>query len=230
MILSYIRVSTVEQVEGTSPAEQERKNWAIAQLRGAKTKFDVSAYVDDGVSGSIPLAQRPEGQRLLADAKAGDVVIASKLDRLFRSAIDALTTTQDLQKRGVDVILADISVEPLSQSATAQLFFTLLAAFAQFERSKIHERTTDGRRAKKARNGHIGGLAPYGYRKVGEGKQAILEPIEEEQQVLELARTLAKQGRLSYVTRELNRRGLRTRTGREFQFIEIQRMCRGRKS
>src|SRR5215471_5783759 len=99
MIFSYTRVSTAEQAaEGsTSLAEQERRNRAIAQLRGASGSFDISVHSDAGVSGSVPLAERPAGGRMLDSAQAGDVIIAAKLDRLFRSALDALTTIKDLQ-------------------------------------------------------------------------------------------------------------------------------------
>ena len=47
---------------------------------------------DGGVSGSVPLAERPEGKRLLEAVEKGDVIITAKLDRAFRSAADALGT------------------------------------------------------------------------------------------------------------------------------------------
>jgi putative DNA-invertase from lambdoid prophage Rac len=53
------------------------------------------------VSGSVPVADRPKGGALFAALRKGDVVIAPKLDRLFRSALDALTVVEDMRKRGV---------------------------------------------------------------------------------------------------------------------------------
>jgi DNA invertase Pin-like site-specific DNA recombinase len=49
----------------------------------------LAIFVELGVSGSKPLGERPEGARLLAALKAGDVVITPKLDRMFRSALNA---------------------------------------------------------------------------------------------------------------------------------------------
>jgi len=46
------------------------------------------------------LADRPEGQRLLTALQPGDVVVAAKLDRAFRSAADALETLEELKKIG----------------------------------------------------------------------------------------------------------------------------------
>ena len=46
--------------------------------------------IEEGVSGSVPVFDRPKGGELFAKLAKGDVVIAPKLDRLFRSALDAL--------------------------------------------------------------------------------------------------------------------------------------------
>ena len=47
--------------------------------------------IEEGVSGSVPVEERPiGGQQLFAKLQRGDIVIAAKLDRLFRSPLDAL--------------------------------------------------------------------------------------------------------------------------------------------
>ena len=61
----------------------------FARIRGAD-KFGVQIYTDAGVSGATKLASRPAGAELLLAMKQGDIVIASKLDRMFRSAADAI--------------------------------------------------------------------------------------------------------------------------------------------
>src|SRR5579864_3222537 len=134
MLLAYCRVSTTEQAADgtTSLEEQERKARAVALARGVD-RFDVVIYSDPGVSGSIPLAARPEGARLLSDARPGDIIVAAKLDRLFRSASDALATVRALQDRKVDVILVDLGTDPVGASSTARLFFGMLSVFAEFE-------------------------------------------------------------------------------------------------
>lgn len=45
--------------------------------------------MEQGVSGSKPLGDLPEGAALPAILKPGDVVITPKLDRMFRSALGA---------------------------------------------------------------------------------------------------------------------------------------------
>ena len=77
--------------------------------------------VEEGVSGSIPVHERSKGGPLLAGLKKGDAVIAPKLDRLFRSALDALTVVEDLKKRGVSLHLLDLGGD-ISGNGLSKLF------------------------------------------------------------------------------------------------------------
>lgn len=231
MIYAYIRVSTLEQAgEGTtSLGEQARKCKALATAFIPSTDlFDIQVIEDRGVSGALPLGRRPEGGRMLSLLQAGDIVIASKLDRLFRSAVDALQTIDDLNKRKVGVILADFGAEPIASSPIARLFFSMLSSFAEFERHRIAERMTDGKAAKKRRGGAIGGMAPFGWRVVGSGKEAVLEKNPEEQTVLEEAVELWRKFdyRPYRATQALNERGYRTRAGKPFLHHQVERFVK----
>ena len=77
------------------------------------------------------------------------------------------------------------------------MFFGMLALVAQFERERIAERTAEGRVAKRKAGGHIGGTAPFGFRKVGEGRAARLEPVPEQQAALSTMRLLSTEGTAS---------------------------------
>jgi putative DNA-invertase from lambdoid prophage Rac len=66
-------------------------------------------FVERGVSGAKPIGQRPEGSRLLGILQPGDVVIAAKLERLFRSVLDALEVHAQFIKRGIDLHLIDLA-------------------------------------------------------------------------------------------------------------------------
>lgn len=224
MILSYTRVSTAEQASdgASSLAEQQRKNRAIADLKGID-QFSFANYEDAGVSGSIPLAQRPAGIELLKAAQPKDIIVAAKLDRLFRSARDALNTVETLRLQKIDVIVVDISTDPLAARGTGKFFLTMLAACAEFERDRIHERITDGKTAKLARGGHLGGLAPYGLKVEGSGRTAHLVKNEDEQEILEIVRSLRQHGP-SRICRALTAKGLLSRSGKPFQEVQVQRI------
>lgn len=225
MILGYARVSSLDQAKDDRSSLQTQTDVieGLAQLRGAN-KFDVQIYIDAGVSGAMKLASRPAGAKLLADMKAGDTVVASKLDRMFRSASDALVMLEEFKTRGVHLILYDMGVEPITGGGVAQLLFTILAAVADMERVRIKERTAEGRKAKKARGGAIGEV-PFGFRKVGEGRSHVLEPDEKERQAQVLMQKMWK-GQLSLrsIGKQLAADGFLSRAGTPYSPAVIARL------
>lgn len=227
MILGYARVSTAQQAgpEKTSLEEQENKIRAYAMAQGID-RFGIQMYVDAGESGAAPLDRRPEGARLLADVRPGDTVVAAKLDRLFRNAVDALTTAERWQKEGVKLVLYDISTEPVYDSPVAKMFFNILAAVASFERERIGERIQQGRAGKKAKGGHIGGRAPYGYRIDGSRATSRLVAEPAEQAVVRMIHQRAREAAsdASEIARYLNRNGVTTRSGQPWQFVQVKRV------
>lgn len=223
MIYAYTRVSTTEQAgdDKTSLAEQERRCRAAAIMRGGDV---AEVFSDPGVSGSVPLFDRPSGKRLCDTIRAGDTIIAAKMDRMFRSTRDALQSVELLQARGVGVVLVDIGADAVTESGTSKLFFSILAAVAEFERFRIAERNIEGRRGKKSRGGFIGGEAPYGYTVRGKGSSAVLVEDENEQRVVSLIANMAGDRSLRCIARELGRRGITQRGGGMFHPQTIQRI------
>jgi site-specific DNA recombinase len=63
----------------------------------------LETYKDDGVSGTIKVGERPEGSRMLADARIGkfDTVLVFRIDRLARRTSDLLNTVELLEECGV---------------------------------------------------------------------------------------------------------------------------------
>jgi site-specific DNA recombinase len=226
MILGYVRVSTDDQAkpDRASPEEQERVIRGYAMMKGVKA-FDITVFSDLGISGSVPLDRRPQGAALLATAKKGDVVVAAKLDRLFRSASDALNTAESLKRQGIDLVLTDIGNEAVTANGSAKLFFGILASIAEFERERIVERITVGKRAKVARGGCDGGQPPYGFDKVGMGRSATLRPNDREQLVLTMIHNLRKEGNSPYqIMKILKEQRVKNRGHSPFQMNQVQRL------
>ena len=185
------RVSTLDQAEGTSLDEQERKIQAIATVAGLHVD---RIFTDAGISGSVPLSERPAGGEMVALLQPGDTVVCNKIDRLFRSAADALITVKEWQESGIDLIVVAFGADPVTANGTSKLMMGILSMVAEFERDLIRERMDEGRAAKKAKGGHIGGTAPFGYRKLGEGRGAMLEPVEAEQRAIDRMVSLKAKG------------------------------------
>lgn len=228
MILGYIRVSTADQAQDdrTSLPEQENVIYGYAMTQGVD-RFGVQIYSDAGVSARTPLKNRPKGDQLLRDAQPGDTIIASKMDRIFRSARDALETVDHCKATGIKLVLFDMGIQPVTDEGMSRMFFTMLAAFAEFERARIRERMIQGKAAKVKKGGHIGGPPPYGYRVVGEGRAATLEENPAEQAIINAVRDKVHLQFFSnpVMARELNAKGLRNREGKPFAPYQVQRIA-----
>ena len=160
-VYGYARVSTVEQAEGGHSLETQRSTLGgFAQSEGMTID---RCFIDRGVSGSKPLGERKAGAELLAALAPGDVVFCAKLDRMFRSASDALTTLETFKARGVRLFLKDMGGD-VTGNGVASLVFSILAAVAQFERERIAERITENRARLRDAGRYVGGRIPFGYR------------------------------------------------------------------
>ena len=226
MILGYVRVSSADQAKDDRSSLQVQQDIieGYARTRGIN-KYGVQIFTDAGVSGATKLAMRPAGEELLKMMAPGDTVIASKLDRMFRSASDAIAMFEVFKERGVDLILFDISHEPVS-AGVGKLIMTILAAVADMERVRIKERTAEGRKAKRARGGPIGAV-PFGYRKVGDGRDARLEIDDKEMKAASMMRELFQlKIKLGYhgISKYMAEQGLVSRTGKPYTPMCIRRV------
>ena len=222
MILGYCRASTADQCNENRSSLQTQQDIieGYARTRGVD-KYGVQLFTDAGVSGATKLSFRPAGGDLLAAMSKGDTVIASKLDRMFRSASDAIDMFEVFKEKGVDLVLYDISHEPVS-AGVGKLIMTILAAVADMERIRIRERTADGRRAKKAKGGAIG-KAPFGYRKVGEGHNSMLEENPREQMAAGLMREwYQRKMSCAAISKELAAQGFLSRAGTPYDRMVVR--------
>jgi DNA invertase Pin-like site-specific DNA recombinase len=184
----YARVSTARQAEeGESLGAQERTLAGYAMMHGLVID---RMFVERGVSGSKPLCERPEGATLLAALQPGDVVVTAKLDRMFRSALDALDVLGQLQKRGISLHMIDLGGD-VTGDGISKLVFTILSAVAEAERDRIRERVATVKADQRARGRYLGGIAPFGWRVGDDGE---LAEVPEQQAAIRTMRELRQGG------------------------------------
>lgn len=169
MFAIYVRVSTDDQSDrGTIQAQIE-----FAQKYCDLHEIPISKiYQDDGVTGTLPLQDRPAGSQLLQDAKNGlyDTLLVYKLDRLGRATRVILNAIHDLEAFGVKL---KSMTEPFDTSdASGRFLLTILAGVADLERSNILERMWIGANRAAREGKWLGGIVPYGYVK---NEQGVLE-------------------------------------------------------
>lgn len=142
----YVRVSRADQ----NSALQHDQTRALVEARG----WSHRVYSDDGLSGATD--KRPAFRELMADAKHRrfDVLVVYRADRLFRSSTELVRTIDELASLGIGFLSV---TEPFdTTTSSGRLFLQLVAAFAEFERNVLRERTRDGMAAARARGKRIG--------------------------------------------------------------------------
>jgi DNA invertase Pin-like site-specific DNA recombinase len=181
-VFGYCRVSTAAQAnEGESLETQIMRIKGYAMTQGWAIA-DEDIFVERGVSGSVPLADRPEGQKLLTAVGKHDVIVTPKLDRMFRSASDALATLEVLKADSVGLVMMDLGGD-VTGNGISKLVFTILSAVAEAERDRLRERIREVKRHKAAQGDYNGGKRQYGYDIVdgklveNAGEQAILRTM-----------------------------------------------------
>lgn len=188
-IHGYCRVSTARQAEdGESLSVQRRTLEGYALMHGMP---DIEFHIERGVSGSVPFGQRPEGMLLLQSLKPGDVIIAPKLDRMFRSALDALEMLKHLKSIQVQLHLLDLGGD-VTNGGISQLIFTILAAVAEAERDRIRERIRTVKQDQAKQGAYLGGKVPFGFI-LDENRKLILDPAQSH--TIELVKAAAASGK-----------------------------------
>lgn len=142
MKIGYARVSSTDQ-------NLERQIEALDQA-GCKLIFK------EKLSGKN--ADRPELKTMIEAAQEGDVVVVLKLDRLGRSLMDLFTIVEALRDKGVGFMSLSETID--TTSPQGKFMFSMLGAFAEFERAMILERTNGGIRHQKANGIYKGGRKP----------------------------------------------------------------------
>lgn len=156
----YLRVSTEDQAQRATIENQFEFAKKYCDLHELNV---IDYYKEDGVSGTIPLHERPEGKRLIEDAKNKkfETLLLYKLDRLGRSARITLNSIFELEGYGVQI---KSMTEPFDTSSPSGRFMiTMLAGVADLERETILERMWLGANRAAKSGKWLGGITPYGY-------------------------------------------------------------------
>lgn len=186
----YVRVSTLIQVkEGDSLEAQKRQVVSYANSKGY-TLDDLNVYIEKGVSGGLGFEERPEGSKLFEMLQDGDILIFPKLDRAFRNTRNALNILHELKERKVSVHFIDLGGD-VTGNGIGAIVFTILSAFATFEKERIATRIREVKQMKKSEGKFVGGRRPYGYEIV----EGIKKPKSDDQITIRALKKMRAEGK-----------------------------------
>ncbi|HKQ30559.1 MAG TPA: recombinase family protein [Burkholderiales bacterium] len=151
-------------------ARADRDNWSI-----------VATYRDEGISGSIPVSQRRDGARMLADAFTGrfDILLMEGLDRLARDMVEQERIVRRLEHHGIRIIGVSDGYD--SASSSRKLHRGMRGIINEVYLDDLRAKTHRGLSGQFDRGLFAGGMS-YGYKStvVEGGHRLEIEPTEAE--------------------------------------------------
>lgn len=118
--IAYVRVSSQRQVdEGVSIDAQIKRIREYARYKGMDID-DKDIIIEEGVSGGVPIWERPGGRHLKTRLKTGAYphILTMRLDRMFRLVTDALVTVDELADSGISLHVVDMDGEAIDTSTS----------------------------------------------------------------------------------------------------------------
>lgn len=218
-VYGYARVSTITQArEGESLETQRRQIQSYAVSKGLEL-INENVFIEAGVSGGIEFEKRPEGSKLNQLVQAGDLVIFPKLDRAFRNTRNALNVLHEMKERSVHIHFIDLGGD-VTGNGIGAIIFTILSAFATFEKERIATRIREVKQIKKSQGKFLGGKAGFGF-EIQDGIKVINT---EEQKIITQMKRLKARGK-SY--REISK-WLINEKGLEISFMGVKGILKTR--
>ncbi len=146
---------------------------------------------DSDCSWSLEFAKRHNGSRLLNLLRPGDVLLCSKLERIFSSSHEAVKLIRKLKDKSVQLHVVELGGD-ITNVDFAVNFEKIASIFSNLEKRKSAERIKGVKQRQRKQGRYLGGSRPFGYM-IHENGRLIENPME--QRVLRKIMDLKKQGK-----------------------------------
>lgn len=181
--VGYARVSAKDQSLDTQ----------LIQLE----KYGCDEIVSEKITG---VSKERKLFELVEELNTDDKIIVTKIDRLGRSTLQSIELVEKMNKKGIGLVILDMQMD--TTTITGKLFFSIMSAFAEWERLNLLEKQERGIQAARLKGKHLG--KPRQWNKAG--MEEAIKMYEDERIVSEIV-DITKVSR-SALYRELKKRGI----------------------
>lgn len=215
----YARFSSHNQTE-QSIEGQLRECYEFAKRNNYRV---IGEYIDRAISGTSD--KRPDFLRMIEDSKkkAFQYVIVYQLDRFSRNRYDSATYKAKLKKNGIKVLSAR---ENISNDASGVLMESVLEGMAEYYSVELAQKVKRGIMESLLKGNYTGGIVPLGY-KIVDKKWTVDE--NDAKIVKDIFEKYCSGVKAYQIADELNNKGLRTNTHKQYNTKIIARILRCKK-
>ena len=186
--MTFVERKSIERNRGSDDGLRLRQvsteGQTLAGQEAALREAGASKVFAEKLSGASA-DNRKALAKALAALQPGDVLLVSRLDRLARSTRDLLNILDAVDKAGANFkSLADAWAD--TTTPDGRLILTVLGGLAEFERTLIKDRTSEGRKRAAAKGVHMGRPSSLNAKQ----QRAVLDRIEAGESQSKIARSL----------------------------------------
>lgn len=217
----YVRVSTHWQVDKDSLPVQRAE--LISYCKYILSIPDYFIFEDAGYSAKN--TDRPAFQQMMSRLRTGEFshILVWKIDRISRNLLDFTTMYQELKNLGVTFVSKNEQFD--TSSAMGEAMLKIILVFAELERQMTSERVTAVMMSRATGGQWNGGKVPYGY-----SYDKVAGAFSEDPQEAEIVRLMyvkyIEERSLLKVSKMLNERGVKSRSGNEWNPVTVRIILR----
>ncbi len=219
----YIRVSTHYQIDKDSlPLQREDL------INYAKYALNIDSYeVFEDAGYSAKNTDRPAYQQMMSRLRTGEFshILVWKIDRISRNLLDFAAMYEEIKSLGVTFVSKNEQFD--TSTAIGEAMLKIILVFAELERNMTSERVTAVMLSRAANGQWNGGRIPYGYDYHKESKEFTINQFEAEN-ILKIVDLYLETHSLLSVAKYLNKNGITTKAGNEWNPTTVSKMIRSR--
>jgi DNA invertase Pin-like site-specific DNA recombinase len=209
---------------------------SYCEMRGFQVARD-GEYCDPEETGAMMIDKRPQGARMMKRFRKrppdAQHMIVHDISRLGRDLIDVVTTVKYFKKRKIQIHFVNLGGNAINAATPAGMYIIQgLAAFAEYQRADISERTREDVRRRQAMGQLVSRRPPYGMKvddRTGiaeEGKRQLVVD-EDARRVIDEIIIPARKDKATYqqIANTLNRQKIPSPGGAEWAKAAVKRVC-----